>query len=162
MSKGGLEVTAITIEAGWKMTTLLAEYSALPQSFSFAPADPAALVSQTIQIAQNESDLVQQLNIIGHGSASGVEIGSHFVELSNFDDYDKQFQKLRQVLSGESFVFIRGCVVGQNEKLMVRFAKAFSVCVYAGTSAENSLLPFNTGDYVVAYPGGGVYATKRP
>jgi hypothetical protein len=91
-----------------------------------------------------------------------VQIGGHFVELSNFDDYDKQFQKLRQIFSGESFVHIRGCAVGQNEELLVKFAKAFGVLVYAGTSAENVLLDFNFGDIVVAFPGGGVYVTQRP
>jgi hypothetical protein len=85
-----------------------------------------------------------------------------FVEVSNFEDYEKGFQKLRQVLSGESFVHIRGCAVGQNEKLLVKFAKAFSVPVYAGTSAENVLLDFNFGDIMVSYPGGGVYTTTRP
>jgi hypothetical protein len=96
------------------------------------------------------------------GAPSGVQIGAHFVELSNIDNYEGGFRKLRQVLSGESFVHIMGCAVGQSEKLLVKFARAFGVPVYARTSAENVLLNFNFGDYVVAYPGGGVYSVDRP
>jgi hypothetical protein len=157
-----VEVSAITIEAGWKMTTLLAKYSMGMGCYSFAPQDPYDMVSQTTQISINAGDLVQRLNIVGHGSRSGINIGSNFVELSNVGDYKGHFGKLRQVLSGESFVHLQGCIVGQNEDLLVQLAKAFGVPVYAGTKFENVLLNFNTGDYKVAYPGGGVYDTDRP
>jgi hypothetical protein len=53
MSFSGLEVTAVTIEAGWKMKTLLAKNRLGVNCAAFAPADPASLVSQTIQIAQD-------------------------------------------------------------------------------------------------------------
>ena len=124
---------------------------------AFAVESPSDMVSKTIQAANDPlypEDLVQRLNIVGHGSRSGVQIGAHFVELSNIEDYEGGFRKLRQVLSGESFVHIMGCAVGQNEKLLVRLARAFGVLVYAGTSAENVLLNFNFGEIVVAYPGG--------
>jgi hypothetical protein len=157
-----LEASAISIEAGWKMKTLLTKYSAGLGCYSFAPKDPFDLVSKVLQISRDNDDLIQRLNIIGHGSRAGVTIGAHFVELSNIEDYEKHFAKLQEVLSGESFVHIQGCVVGQNDKLLVRFAKAFWVPVYGGTSAENVLLNFNTGDYKVAYLGGAVYKTDRP
>jgi hypothetical protein len=123
------------------------------------------MVTQATKAAQDplyEETLIQKLAIIGHGSASGVQIGGHFVESSNFDDYEGDLRKLRKVMSGESFVHIRGCAVGQNEGLLKRFARAIGVPVYAGTSAENVLLDFNFGDIVVAYPNGSVYATSRP
>jgi len=157
-----LIVSAISIEAGWKMQTLLTKYSIGPGCYSFAPATPSDLVSQAIQTANSVDDLIQRLNIIGHGSRAGVQIGGHFVELSNIKDYEGDLRKLRQVMSGESFVHIQGCAVGQAEKLLVKIARAIGVPVYAGTSAENVLLNFNFGDYVVAYPGGGVYSTDRP
>jgi hypothetical protein len=157
-----IEVSAISIEAGWKMKTLLTKFSAGFGCYAFAPKNPFDLVSQTLQLAGDNDALVERLNIIGHGSRAGITIGAHFMELSNVDDYTGHFAKLQQVLSGEGFVHLQGCVVGQNEKLMVVLAKAFGVAVYAATSAENVLLGFNTGDYKVAYPGGWVYGTDRP
>jgi hypothetical protein len=157
-----VEVSAITIEAGWKMRTLLTKYSAGIGCYAFAPQNPFDMVYQTIQLSNDGDGLVQRLNIVGHGSRGGISIGAHFVELSNLGNYAGHFAKLQQVLSGESFVHIQGCSVGQNEKLLGGLARAFGVPVYAATSAENVLWSFNFGDYKVAYPGGGVYDTDRP
>ena len=165
MSFSGLEVSYITIESGWKMDTLLLKYKAGLNCAAYPGKDPYDLVSQTIQTVEDpfyEPSTVQRINIIGHGSASGVQIGSHFVNDHNFEDYEGHLRKLRSVLDGEGYIHIMGCAVGQNEKLLVRFAQACSVPVYAGTSAENVLLNFNFGDIKVAYPGGSVYTTSRP
>ena len=161
--KGTLKVTAITIERGWKLKTMVAKYSTGFGRYAFAVDSPTDMVNKVSAKADEVEDVVQQLNVIGHGSASGIQIGGHFVELSNVKNYEVEFRRLRDVLSGESCVFLRGCVVGQNEKLLVALAQMFGVPVYAGTSAENTLVDFNFGDIVKAYPGGTVYrGVPRP
>jgi len=165
MSLSGLEVSYISIERGWKMNTLLLKYKAGVNCAAFPGESPYDLVSKTIQTAEDplyEPSTVYRINIIGHGNAKGVQIGGHFVDHDNFGDYEGHLRKLRSVLDGEGFIHIMGCAVGQNEKLLVKFAAACGVLVYAGTSAENVLLNFNFGDIKVAYPGGGVYTTSRP
>jgi Domain of unknown function (DUF4347) len=154
--KGTLRITAITIERGWKLKTMKAKYSTGLGRYAFAIDSPSDMVNKVIAQADDVEDVVQQLNIIGHGSTSGIQIGSHFVEMSNIGDYESDFRRLGQALSGESFVFLRGCAVGQNEPLLVAFAGLCGVPVYAGTSAENVLVDFNFGDIVKAYPGGTV------
>lgn len=165
MSLSGLEVSYITIERGWKMNTLLLKYKAGFNCAAYPGESPYDLVSRTIQTAEDplyEPSTVSRINIIGHGNAAGVQIGGHFVDHHNFPDYEGHLRKLRSVLDGEGFIHIMGCAVGQNEKLLVMFAKACAVPVYAGTSAENVLLNFNVGDIKVAMPGGSVYTTSRP
>ncbi|PSJ60566.1 DUF4347 domain-containing protein [Kumtagia ephedrae] len=162
MAADGREVTAITIERGWKLNTMLAKYGTGFKCFAFAPKDPYDFVDMTIAYGHDAGDLIQKVIIIGHGNASGIQIGGHFVELSNFKDYEGHFAKIREVISGESFVYLRGCTVGQNERLLASFARAFGVPTYAGTSAENVLWDFNFGDIMVAYPGGSVSKASRP
>lgn len=164
MSLNGFEISYITIEQGWKMSTMLAKYRTGFNCNAYPGIDPFDLVSKVTQAAEDPltGDIVHRINIMGHGSASGVQIGGHFVEMSNFKDYEGHFRKLRRVLDAEGFVHIRGCTVGQNEKLLCRFAAAFGVPVYAGTSAENILLDFNFGDIRMATPGGHVSTVSRP
>jgi hypothetical protein len=165
MSLAGLEVTYITIEAGWKMQTLLNKFRLGVNCAAFPGVSPFDLVSKTIQTANDpffKPTTVFRINIVGHGSRSGVQIGGHFVESSNFNDYEGSFRTLRKVLDAEGFIHIRGCAVGQNTDFLLRFARTCGVPVYAGTSAENVLLDFNFGDIVVANPNGSVQTTSRP
>ena len=165
MSLAGLEVTYISIEAGWKMQTLLAKFKLGVNCAAYPGVSPDDLVLKTIMTANDpfyEPTTVLRINIVGHGSRSGVQIGAHFVESSNFLNYEASLKRLRSVLDAEGFIHIRGCAVGQNEDLLVRFARACGVPVYAGTSAENVLLDFNFGDIKVANPDGSVQTTSRP
>jgi hypothetical protein len=160
--KGTLQITAVTL-SGWRQQTMLAKYNIGFGRYSLDVDSPADMVKKVLAKAAEVNDLVQQLNILGHGSPSGISIGAHFVESSNVNNYESDFRRLRSVLSGESFVFLRGCQVGQNKNLILALAKMFGVPVYAGTSLENTLVDFNFGDIVKGYPGGDFYeAVPRP
>jgi hypothetical protein len=155
--KGTLHITAIT-ESGWALKALLAKYSIGFGHYSMAIDNPHDMVTKVMAQSEKSDDLVQRLDILGHGSASGIQVGFHFVEASNVKNYGPEFMRLRKVLSGESIVFLRGCRVGQNEKLLIALAVMFGTVVYAGTSDENVVLDANLGGEIVkAYPSGSVY-----
>jgi hypothetical protein len=120
--KGTLLITSVTIEAGWKTWTMRQRWGTGPGRYVVDPNTPADMVDKVIAKSRDVHDLVQQLNILGHGSAKGMQIGSHFVELDNVKNYKASFLRLRNVLSGESFVHLMGCTVGQNEELLVELA----------------------------------------
>jgi hypothetical protein len=154
--KGTLEITAVTIEQGWKMSTLLFTKSVGPGNYSIMVESPADMATKVADKSEEEKDLVQRLNIVGHGNASGIQIGAHFVEKSNIKNYEADLRSLRKVMSRESLIHLQGCTVGQNKQLCVMLAQMAGVPVYAATQAENALLSFNFGGYIKAYPGGSV------
>src|ERR1041385_4227988 len=127
MGYTNLEITIVTIERGWKLSTLLTKYSIGSGNYAFSVTSPKDMVDKVIAKSKEVNDLVQRLNIVGHGNAKGIQIGGHFVENSNLKDYDADLRRLPSVMSGESYIHLMGCVVGQDESFLVGLAKATGV-----------------------------------
>ena len=157
------EITAVTIPEGWAANAIVAKFSIPTKSYAFKPQDPFDFVfhCRTYPKLHNNEPL-GRINLVSHGSPTGFQIGSHWVSNKNIGDYTGHFATVREVLTGQSFVHIQGCSVGQNDELLKKMAAAFGVPVYAGEGYENVLYGLNTGDIKVAYPSGTVATAQRP
>jgi hypothetical protein len=103
-----------------------------------------------------------RLNILDHGNPSGVEIGSDWINTSTFPRFASTLSRLYGHFSPVGFVHLQHCQVGQNQALLVAFAKTFGVPVFAGTGSQNPVYRINFGDYVRADPSGAYTKASRP
>lgn len=106
-----------------------------------------------------ESGLVTRLNIIGHGSDKGFNLGGDFITVDKLARFATDLKKLTTVLDSEGFVHLQGCNVGDNTDLVSRLAKLLGVTVYAGRGYHQGMLNFNTSDYLRCEPSGS-YSTQ--
>lgn len=97
---------------------------------------------------------IDRLNILDHGNSSGVEMGTDWIDETNFTTFEPFFILLRGRFARNGFVHLQHCEVGSNHRLLTLFARAFGVRVYAGTGAHNPVYRFNLGDYDYCDPTG--------
>jgi hypothetical protein len=111
--------------------------------------------------ALQPSHVIRKLNILDHGlpdgstgDHSGLEIGRDEIYRYNFSDFEQDLLKLKGKFATGGCVHLQHCLIGQNQVLLLQFAKTFDVPVYAGTGRQNGVLGMNWGSYVRADPGG--------
>jgi RHS repeat-associated protein len=105
---------------------------------------------------------IGRLNILDHGNANGMMLGSDWVDSSNLTGFLAKLSPLKGAFAPLGFIHLNHCMIGQNQPLMEAIANHLGVTVYAGTGYHNPAYRFNTGDYVVCYPGGGCGPSSRP
>lgn len=101
---------------------------------------------------------MSRLNILDHGNASGIEIGSDWINTASLPNFRTTLAILSGNFAPSGFVHLQHCNVGQNRVLLVELARTFGVSVYAGTGKHNPVYRFNTGSYVRADPDGAFHA----
>ncbi|HAO32853.1 MAG TPA: hypothetical protein PLU26_03350 [Candidatus Competibacter sp.] len=109
----------------------------------------------------NKNRKMSRLNILDHGNAKQMEIGSDCIDEKNIGSFSKILSLLKGKFDPSGFVHLQNCEIGNNEKLLAAFARIVSVPVYAGTGYQNSVLRVNTGDYVRANPDGTINKNAR-
>lgn len=111
---------------------------------------------------------LEMLRIVDHGSTKKVkdeggerhktrctlQFGDDKVNIGNFKQYEKQFQKLAYKFDENGFVHLGHCWAGRDKHLLWLFAKAFHVPVYAGTGRRAHWCRWQFGDLVVCHPDG--------
>ncbi len=117
-------------------------------------ADVTSMVNNVLRHIARVNIIISRLNILDHGSSSGIEIGSDFITLQTLPQYRSTLERLRGHFASGGFVHLQHCQVGQNLKLISALAAAFGVPVYAGTGSHNPVYRFNFGDYVRCDPNG--------
>ena len=98
--------------------------------------------------------LIERLNIVDHGTKHNMDIGKDVLTAKNLAEYETTLAKLAPKFSGEGFVHLQHCEIGNDLILLKGLAKIFKVPVYAGLGDHNSTLRFNNDLYVVCFPGG--------
>lgn len=113
-----------------------------------------SMVNNVIAILHGR--IIDRLNILDHGNAHGLEIGSDWLaSAADVATHAGTLGRLGTHFASGAFVHMQNCRSGQNRALICSLARAFGVPVYAGTGLHNPLLGFNLGDYVRCEPGGG-------
>jgi hypothetical protein len=98
--------------------------------------------------------LISRLNILDHGNANGIEIGSDWIHLENLHQYEPTLFLLRPLFEKDGIVHLQHCNVGSNQTLLLELSRIFGVPVYAGTGEHNPVYRFNWGNYNRAKPNG--------
>lgn len=113
----------------------------------------ADMVSNVIAFLRGRR--MDRLNIIDHGNAHGVQIGSDWLSTPrDVSRYRGDLARLSPSFASGAFVHMQNCHAGQNNGLICALAQSFGTPVYAGTGLHNPLLGFNLGDYVRCEPNG--------
>lgn len=111
----------------------------------------------------DDSPRISRLNIVDHGNPSSMQIGDDRMSDRNYLSFLTDLSRLRPHFSGDGFVHLQHCKIGNNQMLLCGLARIFNVPVYAGQGLENQIYRFNLGDYVRADPDGlFVIGVSRP
>lgn len=128
--------------------------SAITGVLDYVKANGEKAKNSTWGKLKGESGLFTRLNIIGHGSASGFNLGGDFINIEKLAKYATEIKKLSSVLDSEGFVHLQGCNIGENEDLVRQLAKLLGVTVYAGKGYHQGMFNFNTSSYIKCEPSG--------
>jgi hypothetical protein len=114
--------------------------------------DVASMVTEVLNTIGGR--LMDRLNILDHGNANGIEIGTDWIDLTTLARFDPVLRRLRGKFSQRGFVHLQHCDVGSNHGLLARLSATFGVPIYAGTGLQNPIYRFNLGRYDRCDPSG--------
>jgi hypothetical protein len=97
---------------------------------------------------------LRRLNILDHGNAEGIELGTDWITLSSLPIYRLLLSQLVGLFVAGGFVHLQHCEAGQNHALLSALSAILKVPVYAGTGKHNSIYRFNLGRYERCVPSG--------
>lgn len=86
---------------------------------------------------------IAYLNIIDHGNPRGIQLGSDWLTVSTFSNFQGTLRRLSGKFTNGATVHLQHCEAGQNEGLMRQFAALWNVEVRAGRGLHNPLLRVN-------------------
>jgi hypothetical protein len=100
---------------------------------------------------------MRRLNVLDHGNASGIEIGSDWVTTATFSTYAPTLALLRPYFDTGTgpfgpFAHLQHCEAAMNVALMEQFADIWGVPIVGGRGLTNPVYRANTGNYVRVYP----------
>jgi hypothetical protein len=110
--------------------------------------------SRTCSPGQKTFVPMSRLNILDHGNANSLQIGSDRISVTSLPKFRAKLGQLKGKFTDNGFVHLQHCEIGQNRVLLIELAKVFGVSVYAGTGGHNPVYRFNFGKYVRAAPDG--------
>jgi hypothetical protein len=164
----GVEIVAID-RSDW--AGRFAAWRTLP--WEFVPMSDVK--SMVTNVLQRKCDYkIRRLTIVDHGVMKTYrdgtrervfEIGNDDIGLRNLKTYEPELSRLRGEFHKDGSIWLQNCYIGTNTALLIELAKMLDVLVYAGTGADTEWLGFgrsNSGDYVVAFPGGYVMPAYEP
>ncbi|MEH2084533.1 MAG: Calx-beta domain-containing protein [Nostoc sp.] len=98
-------------------------------------ANRDGLAQITEFIAKRESNSVQSIHIVSHGSVGSLQLGSINFNLSNLDSYKNQLQKWASALTDQADILLYGCDVASGEG--TKFVQQISRITGADVAASN-------------------------
>ncbi|MEH1860615.1 MAG: Calx-beta domain-containing protein [Nostoc sp.] len=87
-------------------------------------------------LAKRESNSVQSIHIVSHGSVGSLQLGSINFSLSNLDSYKNQLQKWASALTEKADILLYGCDVASGEG--TKFVQQISRITGADVAASNN------------------------
>ncbi|MBN3925282.1 Calx-beta domain-containing protein [Nostoc sp. NMS4] len=103
-------------------------------------ANKDGLAQITEFLAKRESNSVQSIHIVSHGSTGSLQLGSSSLNLSNLDSYKNQLQKWRSALTDKADILLYGCDVasGEGAKFVQQISQITGADVAASTGKTGS------------------------
>ncbi|MDZ8085594.1 MAG: Calx-beta domain-containing protein [Nostoc sp. DedQUE12b] len=103
-------------------------------------ANRDGLTQITEFIAKRESNSVQSIHIVSHGSLGSLQLGSINFNLSNLDSYKNQLQKWASALTDKADILLYGCDVasGEGTKFVQQISQITGADVAASTDKTGS------------------------
>ncbi|WP_448272616.1 DUF4347 domain-containing protein [Nostoc sp. DSM 114160] len=103
-------------------------------------ANRDGLAQITEFLAKRESNSVQSIHIVSHGSVGSLQLGSINFNLSNLDSYKNQLQKWATALTDKADILIYGCDVasGEGTKFVQQISQITGADVAASTNKTGS------------------------
>ncbi|MEH2165259.1 MAG: Calx-beta domain-containing protein [Nostoc sp.] len=98
-------------------------------------ANRDGLAQITEFLAKRESNSVQSIHIVSHGSVGSLQLGSINFNLSNLDSYKNQLQKWTSALTDKADILLYGCDVASGEG--TKFVQQISRITGADVAASN-------------------------
>ncbi|MEH2044356.1 Calx-beta domain-containing protein [Nostoc sp.] len=91
-------------------------------------------------LAKRESNSVQSIHIVSHGSVGSLQLGSINFNLSNLDSYKNQLQKWATALTDKADILLYGCDVasGEGTKFVQQISRITGADVAASTDKTGS------------------------
>ncbi|MDZ7953731.1 Calx-beta domain-containing protein [Nostoc sp. DedQUE09] len=91
-------------------------------------------------LAKRESNSVQSIHIVSHGSLGSLQLGSINFNLSNLDSYKNQLQKWVSALTDKADILLYGCDVasGEGTKFVQQISQITGADVAASTDKTGS------------------------
>ncbi|MBN4003431.1 Calx-beta domain-containing protein [Nostoc sp. LPT] len=87
-------------------------------------------------LAKRESNSVQSIHIVSHGSVGSLQLGSINFNFSNLDSYKNQLQKWASALTEKADILLYGCDVASGEG--TKFVQQISRITGADVAASNN------------------------
>lgn len=112
------------------------------------------ILAHLASYASKGSTKMSRLNILDHGNATGIEIGTDWVTTANFSSFQPVLAQMSGCFDKDGFTHLQHCEAGANLRLMEMFADALRVPILAGRGLQNPVLRFNLGNFVRVYPAG--------
>jgi hypothetical protein len=94
------------------------------------------------------------LHVQVHGSPEAVWFGTHRVDLTSLESYRSAFARLTPKFTGDAWVDMRACNVGQNLTLLHAFRRLWNVGIVAGRGLQSNVLDANLGFYQIVSKSG--------
>ncbi|AVH71327.1 Calx-beta domain-containing protein [Nostoc sp. 'Lobaria pulmonaria (5183) cyanobiont'] len=103
-------------------------------------ANRDGLAQITEFLAKHESNSVQSIHIVSHGSVGSLQLGSINFNLSNLDSYKNQLQKWASALTDKADILLYGCDVasGEGTKFVQQISRITGADVAASTDKTGS------------------------
>jgi hypothetical protein len=114
--------------------------------------DIASMVTNVLTFLAGSQ--LARLNIMDHGNAHGVEIGTDWLgTAADVAAHAVSLSRLRGRFASGGFVHLQNCEAGANRALMCALADAIGAPVHGGTGSHNPVYNVNFGTYVSCGPG---------
>jgi hypothetical protein len=121
-------------------------------------ANATDLVLQVTAKTRSEQNFsgITRLNIMSHGNSRGTALGSDFVTVHNFSQFELTLSHLQHLFARNGFAHLQACRVGNAYELLRRFARVWRVPIYAATANYIGWMRIQVpwGDYVRCEPNG--------
>ncbi|MEH2370803.1 Calx-beta domain-containing protein [Nostoc sp.] len=103
-------------------------------------ANRDGLAQITEFLAKRQSNSVQSIHIVSHGSVGSLQLGSINFNLSNLDSYKNQLQKWASALTDKADILLYGCDVasGEGTKFVQQISQITGADVAASTDKTGS------------------------
>ena len=103
-------------------------------------ANRDGLAQITDFLAKRQSNSVQSIHIVSHGSVGSLQLGSINFNLSNLDSYKNQLQKWASALTDKADILLYGCDVasGEGTKFVQQISQITGADVAASTDKTGS------------------------
>lgn len=113
-----------------------------------------ALILTGLYAPDSAVTYISRLDIVGHGDRDTMTVGKDSMQIGNLGSFAPFFNELSKAFRQNSFCFLMGCGVGENEQFMRRIAGMMGVTVWGGIGDMHTYGTTPSGQYSKCTPQG--------